>query len=78
VIAAIGGKTPDPRDDRRARANATLIAAPDLLAACQQARDWLDRFATHAPIYFGGEVELAGVLDRAIGAAEGSERPRSQ
>lgn len=77
VVAAIGGKTPDPRDDRRARADATLIAAaPHLLAACRQARDWLDRFATHAPIHFGGEEELVGILDRAIDAAEGSERPR--
>lgn len=74
VIAAIGGKTPNPRDDRRARADATLIAAtPQLLAACRQARDWLGRFAAHAPIHFGGEVELIDVLDRAIGVAEGGE-----
>jgi hypothetical protein len=76
VIAAIGGQPPDRCDDRRARADATLIAAAlQLLSACRQVRNWLDRCAAHASVHVGGEGELADVLDRTIGAAEGDEDP---
>jgi len=53
-------------------ANANLIAAaPEMYEACKQAYDWLGRFGEHAPITFGGEAELATILDNAIAKAEG-------
>lgn len=43
-----------------AEADAQLIAsAPDLLAACEAALAWLNRFGEHSPIAFGGEAEIA-------------------
>lgn len=54
------------------QANARLLAAaPELLAACQAALDWIDRFGEHAPIMFGGEADVAQALEAAIAAATG-------
>lgn len=72
VIAAISGWARDPRKDPQAYADALLLAAaPDLLAACEAAHDWLGRFGADAPIVFGGEAELATVLHAAIAKAHG-------
>lgn len=46
-------------------------AAPTLLAACEAALEWLGRFAEHAPIAFGGEVDLDITLTAAINKAKG-------
>lgn len=61
----------DDRDDE-VNANAHLIAAaPDLLASCQFALDWVNRIGEHAPIQFGGEAEVAAQLRASIAKAEG-------
>jgi hypothetical protein len=48
-----------------------IEAAPNLLAACEQALDWLHGFGEHAPIEFGGEAELEAQLLAAIAKAKG-------
>lgn len=48
-----------------------MAAAPELLAACKSAAKWLDTFAAHAPITFGGEETVADILRAAIAKAEG-------
>lgn len=57
-------------EDREVDSNARLIAAaPELLAACEAAHDWLTQFCEHAPIVFGGETELAEQLLAALAKA---------
>lgn len=65
VVAAAYGSTID-----EAEVNARLIAAaPDLLAACEAAHDWVTQFCEHAPIVFGGETDLAEQLLAALAKA---------
>lgn len=48
-----------------------VAAAPELLAACQAALDWLDRFGEHAPLQFGDEARVVRALEAAIATATG-------
>jgi hypothetical protein len=54
--------------EAQSRAN-MIVAAPDLLAACEAAYDWIAQFGEHAPIVFGREDDLAEQLLAAISCA---------
>lgn len=47
------------------------IVAPDLLAACEAALDWIDRYGADGPGPFGGEAEIAGQLRAAVAKVRG-------
>jgi len=44
----------------------TPLLVDELAKACQEARDWLNKFGEHAPIVFGGEPELDKILCDAL------------
>ncbi len=58
--------------DQQREANAHLIAAaPDLLAACEEAREWIGDVPEGDGGYYFGLRQVVRVLDAAIAAAKG-------
>lgn len=66
---AEAGDLPDPEE---VAANMILMAAaPDLMAACEAAMNWIDRLGEHAPMIFDGEAAVSDQLYAAIVKARG-------
>lgn len=61
-------------EKERTRADARLMAAaPELLAACQVARDFVALVRAHAPVPYVDEMAILSVLDNAIRGATGDD-----